>query len=707
MMLFPSAHPRTIAASADRHGASWRVFSCAAASLLLILVPTPAARAAQPGEPASPAAANPAANQQDAADETTPDDIFSLLPGAAELAVVLDDASAIRTTGLGDSALALLDPDGLLGPIRKAWPELAAQLGYTSDEAFDALLGTRVVLITAGNTRPGGGQSPAADGGGTWALLSRVTPDAERRLMTRLDAAPRGLFEGHQILALPGGKFIYTVHHPRRPGGIRITFSTGDEAETPEPPKPTRDDRWVVIGPTERGGSWLMYSVVACLHADERGVEPPTPPLAVTAKAAIDRLDNAGGKDAPIRLVLRLGQQAAGEEHKGPGREWRDFLAVAARSEALRPSEGPGTRWRLDAVLREQRRAGMLAAMPWVSDAPLRRMLAYAPLAAVLQTSTTGGDAAVGEQTAGAAGSIAGSAGTVATVLASVGLDPGAVAALHGRQALLVEATGPSVPSVPPLPVERAQTADAGQPADGQPSKPTQMPAVTLAIELRPQAAESGSAEMGRFVAAMDTAVARLAGTLEQQLGGGSDHPPRDFGGVFPEAPRVLPLAFKPASPLFELFQRSPVLCWSYPGVGTDAAEAEQEARERMWWAITVAPGQVDGGEVGIASRTPAAYHRRAIDALAPPVPAPPPKADERLDRWLSLGVVQAAAVQAMLPVEVSQVNGAEASWSTAFRRIRLLEWRTRATDEGDVVGEIGIVLNDPPRAADEGESGR
>src|SRR5438477_394605 len=63
------------------------------------------------------------------------------------------------------------------------------------------LLGERVVVATRGGAR-----------GRTWAILSEVAPETERRLFDRLQAAPRAIDAGHQILSIEKGAYELTSH---------------------------------------------------------------------------------------------------------------------------------------------------------------------------------------------------------------------------------------------------------------------------------------------------------------------------------------------------------------------------------------------------------------------------------------------------------------------------------------------------------------
>lgn len=120
------------------------------------------------------------------------------LPAQAEVALVLDGASRIRTSLAGESIRGALADSGLLEESDRAWEGLARVLGLRRDDAFDALLGRRVILVMTG-IRPGIASQ--------WAVVSQVSPEIERRLRAGLGAAPRQVVGGQPILSVENGRY--------------------------------------------------------------------------------------------------------------------------------------------------------------------------------------------------------------------------------------------------------------------------------------------------------------------------------------------------------------------------------------------------------------------------------------------------------------------------------------------------------------------
>jgi len=126
--------------------------------------------------------------------------VVSRLPASVEFVAAMDDGATLRRT-LGDSPLVLA-----LGSMPKpaavidAWSQLAADLGMSDAEAFDLLLGRRVVFAASGL------QAGAAEP--QWALLSELDPLTDRRLRADLGAVPRRYVGDQPILELEHGSFL-------------------------------------------------------------------------------------------------------------------------------------------------------------------------------------------------------------------------------------------------------------------------------------------------------------------------------------------------------------------------------------------------------------------------------------------------------------------------------------------------------------------
>jgi hypothetical protein len=124
------------------------------------------------------------------------------LPADLDLAVAVEDASRWRGGVLGPTLSSLADTAARSADLDEAWGRLAATLKMTSAEAFDALLGHRVLFVQRGGRD---GVPPS------WALVCEVDRGVERQLTQRLDAAPRRLEGGRAAYSLEGGRYWLAV----------------------------------------------------------------------------------------------------------------------------------------------------------------------------------------------------------------------------------------------------------------------------------------------------------------------------------------------------------------------------------------------------------------------------------------------------------------------------------------------------------------
>ncbi len=127
-------------------------------------------------------------------------DAARLVPDDVDVFIVLEDAKALRRGEMGPAASALIERVFAGGETEAAWTALADRLGWDRDEAFDRLLGHRVAFVAR-----------LGDDGATWALLSEVSLDTEKRLRERLDVAPRAIVAGHTVLSVERGAYELTA----------------------------------------------------------------------------------------------------------------------------------------------------------------------------------------------------------------------------------------------------------------------------------------------------------------------------------------------------------------------------------------------------------------------------------------------------------------------------------------------------------------
>ncbi|MFN0133853.1 MAG: hypothetical protein ACKVW3_15160 [Phycisphaerales bacterium] len=191
------------------------------------------------------------------------------VPASAEAALVVVGASRQRQSEAGDALLKLIEDSGQATETIRAWGELARELGWTPAEAFDELLGRRVMLVTRTDLQ-----------GRDWAVVSDVSPAAEARLRERLRPSPRRTLGGLIVLSLEGR--------------LELVVSRGESCR-------------VLLAPAEHGG--LFEDLAAGLNA-------PSPPAAV------------GECDAAV--IYRRGDKRAEAGVKFEGDGWQVGVVASA-----------------------------------------------------------------------------------------------------------------------------------------------------------------------------------------------------------------------------------------------------------------------------------------------------------------------------------------------------------------------------------------
>ncbi|MCC6229714.1 MAG: hypothetical protein IT432_10845 [Phycisphaerales bacterium] len=130
-------------------------------------------------------------------------DLLGSLPNSVHVAIIIDDASALRRSPAGRALETWLHSAGLLSETSEAWGRLAATIDLPQERVFDAMLGESVLIameFVPDPGRPGGVDAH-------WAVMTRIEPGFEKRLYERLKPAPRGVSGGRPVLSLENGRF--------------------------------------------------------------------------------------------------------------------------------------------------------------------------------------------------------------------------------------------------------------------------------------------------------------------------------------------------------------------------------------------------------------------------------------------------------------------------------------------------------------------
>ena len=144
---------------------------------------------------------------------TDPISSIANFPASIDAVIVIENATRLRASEPGIALLESFQRAGLLAKTIVSWGDFARELGWTSGEAFDALLGRRVSLLLDDLDRAAGPR---------WVLLAEVDRSAEDRIRRRLELTPRTIAHGARVLAGERGR----IHLAIIPGGARGKVSS-------------------------------------------------------------------------------------------------------------------------------------------------------------------------------------------------------------------------------------------------------------------------------------------------------------------------------------------------------------------------------------------------------------------------------------------------------------------------------------------------
>lgn len=148
-------------------------------------------------------------------------DTAPALPASLDAALIMHGGESIRRGPAGRAAWAALEQAGILGPrTEEAWRRLAAELGCSPEEAFDALLGRSCTLLV---------REQAHDDAG-WAMVCRVDAATRQRLTRSLSPAARGVRDGVALLTIEGGRFEIAITEQDDRGRSTLVIAPGESA---------------------------------------------------------------------------------------------------------------------------------------------------------------------------------------------------------------------------------------------------------------------------------------------------------------------------------------------------------------------------------------------------------------------------------------------------------------------------------------------
>jgi hypothetical protein len=589
------------------------------------------------------------------------------IPDDVDLVVVVENGTDLRASPIGDAAARFLAESGIVVDLTKAWKALGDQLGWSTQETFDRLLGKRVVLLSKSLERGGDRR---------WAILSDVSVDTEAMLKEKLQASPRSIVQGHQILTVENGAYELTSHHRGAAASGRGGGGVGGGGK----PKTTRvaaNDRvTLVLGPAGKGE--LFDEMLAVLSraggpgAATRQVAANNGPIGTMSAHEIFTLACQTGPTEVLVLAAldpALPEAApSGQPRAAPDR-WKDFVLLAGHRDqevAGNLFQKPeGSTWRSRIVVRQTARRDELLKIDPSSDAPFRALASGALLAMV-------------------------------------------------QNAPLPDVLGPWAPltsilSILPIPEDAKKQMSAGQAVSVRTIGDEQRVSCTFARQTvcTEQLARTLDGEM----------TARLT-SIEKQFG--VDAPsPQNYAGVAPNAVRTMALACSTESAMSVFTSRPLAVSWAYPSQvavngpvnlndpavkdGAPCVVACINNKRPGWWVLNIcqtAPPVAGGGGIPAAlSATPGELLRSDANALLSHGAAKAIAGDEgaaaQTARWVWLASAQPAALEKLLPISIPDLNG----FRSGLRRFDAVDLALRITEQGDVQGDVGLRLVVQPAA--------
>ncbi len=307
------------------------------------------------------------------------------LPAWVDAVVHVRDVSATLKSPGGALFAEDLRESLLLAGTQEAWARLSRILGWSSDVAFDRLLGGRMLLVGTGVGEPATAQ---------WVIVSDVTIETEKHLHKSLRTAPRGAIAAQTVLALEDGDVELAVVRGRGSG----VAQRGGQAARVSTIVLTRGGRTplftaVIEGLAGRAEGETLSETSAFRGVESMGIGDAVVILqsAMVPDAPVDRrflAVSATHDTADIRASLRASPSVFGmREFLEPARvAWSDAPLRSLRPDALLLIMGVGAE--------SVGELGELTGVPGVDEAigePVRRLMSRRWLVGLHGWSKPGG----------------------------------------------------------------------------------------------------------------------------------------------------------------------------------------------------------------------------------------------------------------------------------------------------------------------------
>ncbi|MFG0241412.1 MAG: hypothetical protein ACF8R9_01365 [Phycisphaerales bacterium JB054] len=130
------------------------------------------------------------------------------MPIGVDFVAAVDNGASLRKSLHGSPVMLAAAAMSRPAAVMNAWSEFAGELGMTDAEAFDLLLGQRVIVVGS-QLRADATEPPR------WAILSELDPETERSLRALLKAVPRRIVNGQPVLEFEHGSYLLATSNGR------------------------------------------------------------------------------------------------------------------------------------------------------------------------------------------------------------------------------------------------------------------------------------------------------------------------------------------------------------------------------------------------------------------------------------------------------------------------------------------------------------
>lgn len=134
--------------------------------------------------------------------------VVSRMPIGVDFVAAVDNGASLRKSLHGSPVMLAAAALSRPAAVMNAWSEFAGELGMTDAEAFDLLLGQRVIIVGS-QLRADATEPPR------WAILSELDPETERSLRSLLKAVPRRIVNGQPVLEFEHGSYLLATSNGR------------------------------------------------------------------------------------------------------------------------------------------------------------------------------------------------------------------------------------------------------------------------------------------------------------------------------------------------------------------------------------------------------------------------------------------------------------------------------------------------------------